>query len=158
MHKAHLFEGIKVIAHSESPNQTVLCAHVAPHLEEFFRSERCTFDTWKVSREMMAMVCYVITLTVIHNKLTPYANSRWEELDKEDLAFARHGPMGCLGSRSRPQFSKISIGLTRRSPRPPRCAVCTRQDRLRIFPPLFPSTLTISQSILVLTARDSRFV
>jgi RNA-dependent RNA polymerase len=82
------------------PKQTVLCARVAPRLEEFFRSERHTFGTRKVSREMMATVCYVIALglTLTHNKLTQYAKSPWEELDKEDLAFARHGPMGCLGS------------------------------------------------------------
>jgi len=89
-------EGLSPPDH-DSPKQTVLCARVAPRLEEFFRSERCTFGTRKVSREMMATVCYVIALTVT-NKLTLYAKSPWEELDKEDLAFARHGPMGCLGS------------------------------------------------------------
>jgi hypothetical protein len=84
----------------DSPKQTVLCARVASRLEEFFRSGRRTFGTRKVSREMMATVCCVIALTVIHNKLTLCAKSPWQELDKEDLAFARHGPMGCLGSAS----------------------------------------------------------
>ena len=59
----------------------------------------------------MATVCYLIALTVTHNKLMLYATkSPWKELDKEDLAFARHDTMGCLGSTLLAKLSNFYDG------------------------------------------------
>jgi hypothetical protein len=43
----------------DSPTPAVLCARVAPHLEELFRWERHTFGTRKVSKEVVATVCQI---------------------------------------------------------------------------------------------------
>ncbi|KAI9508083.1 RNA dependent RNA polymerase-domain-containing protein [Russula earlei] len=94
-------EGLSPPSDSDgAPGQVVLSARIAPYVEDLFRWNKNSFGTQRVTKEIQATVRASVTVHVV--QISRCLQSPWPELDKEDAAFKRYGPEGCLGGNSGP--------------------------------------------------------